>query len=248
MTANGHSDLLCEQGNANAVDATGSGQKTATGHVESGLGETGIDPRIVIVLPESESERDATSHAVTARRWTATETRPASDALDRLTASGKQSESENDGTGHESWPAESGLYDPSLFLGPKIGKCGRIENGSGPPKTPDSPRCRACCDEQGEATEEVALARGVRCGRATSPFPAPEGAEEAEARLRAPDERPETLPPLSLDRGRAGGEEASRDATQGASRDPSLLACPPEGREEEEEEASGRKTSEEVPA
>ena len=46
---------------------------------------------------------------------------------------------------------------------------------------------------------------------------------------------------------RAGGEEASRDAAQGASRDPPLVACPPEGREEEEE-ASGRKTSEEVPA
>ena len=66
-------------------------------------------------------------------------------------------------------------------------------------------------------------------------------------RLRAPDERPETLPPLSLDLGRAGGEEASRDAAPGAPRDPSFLACPPEGREEEEE-ASGRKTSEEVPS
>ena len=28
----------------------------------------------------------------------------------------------------------SGLYDPSLFLDPKIGKHGRIEKGSGPPK------------------------------------------------------------------------------------------------------------------
>ena len=38
-TANGHGDLPGGQGNANAVGATG--------HVESGLGETGIDPRIV---------------------------------------------------------------------------------------------------------------------------------------------------------------------------------------------------------
>ena len=99
VTANGHGDLPGKQGNANAVGATG--------RVESGLGETGIDPRLVTVLPESESERDATGsgpktatgHAVTARRWTAIETSPASDALDRLTASGKQSESENQGWG-----------------------------------------------------------------------------------------------------------------------------------------------------
>ena len=83
VTANGHGDLPGEQGNANAVGATG--------HVESGLGETGINPRIVTDLPESESERDvtgngpktATGHAVTARVWTAIETSPASDALDR---------------------------------------------------------------------------------------------------------------------------------------------------------------------
>ena len=200
VTANGHGDLPGEQENANAVGATGSGQKTATGHVESGLGETGIDPRIVTGLPESEGERDATgsgpktatSHAMTASGWTAIETSPTSDAPNRLTVSGKQSE--NDGAGHE----------------------------------------------------EAARAGGARCERATSPFPAPEGAKEAEARSRAPDERPVTLPPLSLDRGQAGGEEASRDAAQGAPRDPSSLACPPEGREEEE--ASGRKTSEEVPA
>ena len=127
VTANSHGDLPSEQGKANSVDAAG--------HVESGLSETGIDPRIVTGLLESESKRNATGHAVTARGWTATETRPASDALDRLTASGKQSESENDGTGQESWPTESGLYDPSLFLDPKIRKHGRIENGSGPPKT-----------------------------------------------------------------------------------------------------------------
>ena len=80
MAANGHGDLPGEQGNANAVDATG--------HVESGLSKTGIDPRIVTGLPESESEseRDATGSGpktATARGRTAIETRPASDALDR---------------------------------------------------------------------------------------------------------------------------------------------------------------------
>ena len=51
------------------------------------------------------------------------------------TASGKQSESKNDGSDHESYPTESGLCDPSLFLDPKIGKHGRIKNGRGPQKT-----------------------------------------------------------------------------------------------------------------
>ena len=232
-------------------------RRPRNGHVESGLGETGIDLRIVTGFPESERERDATGsgpktatgHAVTSRGWTAIETNPASDALDRLTASGKQRESKNDRTGHESWPTESGLYDS--FFAPRSEDRETWEDREWErtlKDSPDSPCRRACCDEQGEATEEAARAGGVRCGRATSPFPAPKGAKEAEARSRAPDEQPETLPPLSLDRGRAGGEEASRDAAQGASRDPSLLACPPEGREEEEEEASGRKISEEVPA
>ena len=88
MTSSGHEsgkgysdvDLPGEQGIANAVDVTGSGHKTATGHVESG-----IDPRIATGLPKSESERDSTGSspkiATTCRR-TATETRTASDALD----------------------------------------------------------------------------------------------------------------------------------------------------------------------
>ena len=64
----------------------------------------------------------------------------------------------------------------------------------------------------------------------------------------APDERPVALPPLSLDTGQAGGEEAPREATQGASRGPPLSSHPSEGREEEEGRASGCVTSKEVPA
>ena len=138
MTANGHGDRPDEQGIASAVDTIGSGPKTATDHVERNLGEIGNNPRIATTLPESESERNAigsglktaTDPVATARGRTATETRPAANALNRLTASGKQSESENNGTGHESWPC-----DPSLFLDPKIGKHGKIENGSGAPET-----------------------------------------------------------------------------------------------------------------
>ena len=226
VTANGHDDLPGEKGIANAVDGIGSGQKTATG----------IDPRIETGLPESESERDgigsdpkiATDHVATVRGRTATEKPTASDALDRSTANGKRSESENDGHGHESCPTESGLYDPSLFLDPKIGKHGRIEKGSGSPKLLSTHHvCRACCDEWGEATEEAARAGRVRCERATSPSAAPEGAEETEARSRATDERSETLPPLSLDLRSSGRRGSLTGHNTRCTPKPPALILPP---------------------
>ena len=168
MTANGHDNLPGKQGIVNAVDTIGSGQKTATGHVESGLGETGI----VTGLPESESEGDATGSSpkiVTARGRTATETRTASDALNRLTASGKQSESENGGPGHESCPTESGLCDPSLFLAPKIEKHGRIENGSGPPKTLSTHRVAERAAMSGESQPRKRHGQGASAANEQPP-------------------------------------------------------------------------------
>ena len=53
---------------------TGSGQTTATGHTESGHGETGIDPRIETGPPEIESahvERGSGQKTATAREATA---------------------------------------------------------------------------------------------------------------------------------------------------------------------------------
>ena len=193
-------------------------------------------------LPESEREHDATGsgpktatgHAVTARGWTAIETSPASDALDRLTASGKQSENEN------------GLYDPSLFLDPKIRKHGRIENGSGPSKTLPTHHVAERAVMSGERQPRKRRGQGESAANEQllpSQLPKEPRRQNCARAHQTSDQR---LLPLSLDRDRAGGEEASRDAAQGASRDPFLLACPPEGREEEE--ASGRKISEEVPA
>ena len=105
VTETGHIDLPDEQGNANAPTKTGSGQKTTTGHTESGSG-----PRTATDLAEttSKSERDETDSGqktATARGKTATETSHVDNALDRLTVSAE--------TGHESFPTESGLYDPS---------------------------------------------------------------------------------------------------------------------------------------
>ena len=95
--------------------------------------------------------------------------------------------------------------------------------------SPDSPRRRACCDERGEATEEAARAGGVRCDRATSPSPAPEGAEETEVRRAQRTNVQTPPPPPSLDRGRAGVEEASRDTAPGAPWDPPSYAAPLKG-------------------
>ena len=51
-------ELPNEQGNAHTADVIGSGQKTMAGHSDSGLGKTGIDPRIETGLPENETARE----------------------------------------------------------------------------------------------------------------------------------------------------------------------------------------------
>ena len=73
-----------------------------------------------------------------------------------------------------------------------------------------------CGENWGETTKSEARERGVCSERAASTSPAPEGEGEAGASPPAPDECPEALPPLSLDRGRAGGEGAPPDTTPGA--------------------------------
>ena len=90
-------------------------------------------------------------------------------------------------------------------------------------------------------------AGGVRYERATSPSAAPEGAEETEVRSRATDERPETLPPLAGPKSIGRGGSPTGRNTRCTPRPP-LLSCPPEGREEEEEEVPGCGTSVEVHA
>ena len=52
--------------------------------------------------------------------------------------------------------------------------------------------------------------------RATPAPPPPEGEGEEGASPLTPDECQEALPPLSLDRGRAGGEGAPPDTAPGA--------------------------------
>ena len=103
MTASGHASLPGGQGNSFADDASGSGQPTATAHVESGHGVTGIGPRIETGHAETESfHATATALGVSGHEQRATRTMTVADALDLLTANGKRSESENNGDVHAS--------------------------------------------------------------------------------------------------------------------------------------------------
>ena len=102
-----------------------------------------------------------------------------------------------------------------------------------------------CGENWGESTASETREKGVCSERATPAPPPPEGEGEEGASSPAPDECLEALPPLSLDRGRAGGEGAPPSTTPGAPRDPPCFPCPPKGREEEEE-VPGRETPEEV--
>ena len=97
-------------GNAHAHGGSGSGQKTATAHAESGHGVTDIDPRIETRHDATESfhaesgsgQKTATAHSVSDHEKSVTRTMTASHAHDRLTANGKRSESESDSDVHES--------------------------------------------------------------------------------------------------------------------------------------------------
>ena len=195
----------------------GSGQKTVTGR-----GETGIDPRIETGLPENESARvesGSDPKIATARGRTATERMTASDALDRLTANGKRSESERDGHGHESCPTESELSDPSVLLDPKIGNHGRIEHGSGPPKLLSTHHVVERAVMSGEKQPRKRRGQGESAATEQPPPPQlPKGLKRQRcARAQRTNVQRHSPPtPLSLDRGQAGGEEASRDTTPGA--------------------------------
>ena len=236
LTANGHDNLPGEQGIANAADVIGSGQKTANGHAESGLG-----PRIETGLPESESERDgsgsdpkiATDHVATVHGRTATEKTTASDTLDHSTANGKRSENENDGHGHESCPIENRLYDPSLVLDPKIGKHGRIENGSGPPKPLSTHHVAERAATSGEKQPRK------RSGQGES------AATEQPPSLLARNQRisRDTSTPLAGPTSSGRGGSLTGRNTRCTPRPPPLSSCPHEWQEEKEEEVPGRGSS-----
>ena len=70
----------------------------------------------------------------------------------------------------------------------------------------------------GEGQPRKRRGQGASAANEQPPSPQlPKELKRQEARSLTADERPETLPPLSLD---LGGEEASRDATPGAPQDP----------------------------
>ena len=189
-----------------------------------------------------------TDHVVTVRGRTAIEPTPASDALDRLTASGKQSESENDRSDHESCPTESGLCDPSLFLGPKIRKHGRIENGSGPQKTLPT---HHVAERAVMSRERQPRKRRGQGSSATNEQPPPlqlpkELRKQRRVRSHQTSDQRHFHPSRWTEVERE--ERKSHGAQHQVHPETPLLSCLPEGREEEEEEVPGCMTSEEVRA
>ena len=167
-----------------------------------------------------------------------------------MTASGKQSESEIDGTGHKSWPTESRPYDPSLFLDPKIGKHGRIENGSGPPKTLPTHHVAECAVMSGERQPRKRSWQGA--SNANEQLPPPQLPKEQRRQKRAHAHRTSDQRHFHPSRWtQVEREERKPHGTQHQvhpeTPPPPISTCPPEGREEEED-ASGCLTSEEVRA
>ena len=164
------------------------------------------------------------------------------------TANGERGESENDGYGHESCPTESGLYDPSLFLDPKIGKHGRIEKGSGSPKLHTTHHVAERAAMSGEKQPRKQCGQGESA--ATEQPPSPQLPKELKRKRRACAQQTNVqrhFTPLAGPRSSGRRGSLTRRNTRCTPRPPPhLLSCPPEGREEEEEEVLGSGTSKEV--
>ena len=116
------------------------------------------------------------------------------------------------------------------------------------PKTPSNSHVVEHAVRIGESQRHRRRGKGRLQRAGSSHFARPRRSRRSGSEPARPRRNPEALPPLSLDRGRAGGEGAPPDTTPGAPRDSSCFPCPPKGREEEEEEVPGRETPEEVSA
>ena len=165
-----------------------------------------------------------------------------------LTAKGKQSENASGEIGHEHHPTVSGPYDPSLLFQPKLGKPGRIANGSRPPKTLSTHHLAERAVMRGRANrgrgKQVA---GERREREAPGTPAPEGAKETEVPTRTGRASSSTSTPLAGHRSSRKRVIPTGSTTRCIPRPPPLSSHPSEGREEEGR-APGCVTSEEVPA
>ena len=88
---------------------------------------------------------------------------------------------------------------------------------------------------------------GVCSERATPAPPPPEGEGEQGASPPAPDECLEALPPLSLDRGRAGGEGAPQAQHQVHPETPPASPGPLKGRKKKKKKSQGAKLPKKFP-
>ena len=248
MTASGHSDLPGGQGNAYADGVTGSGQKTADVHAESGHGVTGIDPRIETGHVETESgssQTTATALGVSGHEKRATRTMTGVHALDLLTTNGKRSESENDGDVHESYSFVTWPSYPSVLLDPKNGNHRRITRGSKTPKSLSNSHVVERAVRIGE--RQPSWRRGKRESAASGQLPLRPHPKEKEKRERAPDDCLEALPPLSLDLDRARGEGAPQTQHQVHPETPPASPAPLKGGKKKKKKSQGAKLPKKFP-
>ena len=191
-------------GNAHAHGGSGSGQKTATAHAESGHGVTDIDPRIETRHDATESfhaesgsgQKTATAHSVSDHEKSVTRTMTAPHAHDPLTANGKRRESESDSDVHESQPHVTQPSYPSPSYALKSVTRGRIKRGSKRLKTPTNSHVVERAVRIGESQQT--RRSGKRASAAKEPTPAPpppEGGGEEGASPHATDKCPEALSP-----------------------------------------------------
>ena len=186
---------------------------------------TDIDPRIETGHDATESfhaesgsgQKTATALDVSDHETSVTRTMTASHAHDLLTANGEE-ERERE---RRRRPRELLSRDLALlsFLGSHPEERESREDKAREQESEDSltfSRRGTCGENEGESTDSETREWEVCRERATPAPPPPEGEGEEGASPLAPDKCLEALPPLSLDRGRAGGEGAPPDTTPGA--------------------------------
>ena len=144
---------------------------------------------------------------------------------------------------------ERELYDPSLFLDPKIGNHGKIEQGSGPPKLLPTHHVAECAVMSGEKQPRKRRGQGESAAIEQPPPSQLPKRLKRQRHARAQQTKVQRhSPPLARPRPSGRGGSLTGHNTRCTLRPPPPLSCPPEGREKEEEEVPGCGTSEEVSA
>ena len=146
---------------------------------------------------------------------------------------------------------QGGIHDPSVFLGQKTGKHGRIENGSFPPKAPPTHHLAERAVMSGESQPRKKRS-GQQATAAREPLLDLQPAKELRRQKRAHPHRTSVQRHFHPSRWTHGEREERKPHGKQHKviprPPPPHLSRPSEGREEDEGGAAGCVTSAEVPA